>query len=94
VLIGTDFEKQVWEALCRIPYGDTRTYGDVARELDVQEGFRAVGRANGRNPVSIVVPCHRVVGPGGKLTGYGGGLWRKAHLLALESGQPTLPAAR
>jgi AraC family transcriptional regulator of adaptative response/methylated-DNA-[protein]-cysteine methyltransferase len=94
VLHGTDFEKQVWEALCRIPYGDTRTYGDVARELEVHDGFRAVGRANGRNPVSIVVPCHRVVGAGGKLTGYGGGLWRKAHLLALESGQPGLPAAR
>jgi O-6-methylguanine DNA methyltransferase len=94
VLAGTDFEKQVWEALCRIPYGGTRTYGDLARELDLPDGFRAVGRANGRNPVSIVVPCHRVVGAGGKLTGYGGGLWRKAHLLALESGQSGLLAAR
>jgi AraC family transcriptional regulator, regulatory protein of adaptative response / methylated-DNA-[protein]-cysteine methyltransferase len=94
VLVGTEFEKQVWEALCRIPYGGTRTYGDLARELESPDGFRAVGRANGRNPVSIVVPCHRVVGAGGKLTGYGGGLWRKAHLLALESGQPGLPAAR
>jgi len=94
VLVGTDFEKLVWEALCRIPYGVTRTYGDLARELDSPDGFRAVGRANGRNPVSIVVPCHRVIGSGGRLTGYGGGLWRKAHLLALESGQPTLPAAR
>jgi AraC family transcriptional regulator of adaptative response/methylated-DNA-[protein]-cysteine methyltransferase len=94
VLVGTHFERQVWEALCRIPYGGTRTYGEVARELDAPDGFRAVGRANGRNPVSIVVPCHRVVGAGGKLTGYGGGLWRKAHLLALESGQPGLPATR
>jgi len=94
VLVGTDFERLVWQALCRIPYGHTRTYGDLARELELPNGFRAVGRANGRNPVSIVVPCHRVVGGGGKLTGYGGGLWRKARLLALESGQPGLPAAR
>ena len=94
VLVGTNFEKQVWDALCRIPYGGTRTYGDLARELRAPDAFRAVGRANGRNPVSIVVPCHRVIGAGGKLTGYGGGLWRKAHLLALESGQPALSAAR
>ena len=94
VLEGTGFERQVWQALRRIPYAETRTYGDLARELCVPDGFRAVGRANGRNPVSIVVPCHRVVGSGGKLTGYGGGLWRKAHLLALENGQPGLPSAR
>ncbi|WP_329284647.1 methylated-DNA--[protein]-cysteine S-methyltransferase [Streptomyces sp. NBC_00691] len=85
-LIGTPFQLRVWEALLRIPYGETRTYGELAEELGNPGASRAVGLANGKNPVSIIVPCHRVVGAGGGLTGYGGGLDRKQRLLAFESG--------
>jgi methylated-DNA-[protein]-cysteine S-methyltransferase len=81
---GSDFQRVVWDALARIPYGVTRSYGQVAAEIGRPGASRAVGLANGRNPVSIVVPCHRVIGAGGALTGYGGGLERKAALLAFE----------
>ncbi|MFE5945097.1 methylated-DNA--[protein]-cysteine S-methyltransferase [Streptomyces sp. NPDC056480] len=85
-LIGTPFQLRVWEGLLRIPYGETRTYGELAEELGNPGASRAVGLANGKNPVSIIVPCHRVIGAGGGLTGYGGGLDRKQRLLAFESG--------
>ncbi|MFF0557623.1 methylated-DNA--[protein]-cysteine S-methyltransferase [Streptomyces sp. NPDC020472] len=85
-LIGTPFQLRVWEQLLRIPYGETRTYGELAEELGSPGASRAVGLANGKNPVSIIVPCHRVIGAGGGLTGYGGGLDRKQRLLAFESG--------
>ncbi|MFF5920709.1 methylated-DNA--[protein]-cysteine S-methyltransferase [Streptomyces flavochromogenes] len=85
-LIGTPFQLRVWEGLLRIPYGETRTYGELAEELGNPGASRAVGLANGKNPVSIIVPCHRVIGSGGSLTGYGGGLDRKQRLLAFESG--------
>ncbi|MEU8520151.1 methylated-DNA--[protein]-cysteine S-methyltransferase [Streptomyces sp. NBC_01216] len=85
-LVGTDFQLRVWELLRCIPYGETRTYGELAEELGNPGAARAVGLANGRNPVGIIVPCHRVVGAGGGLTGYGGGLDRKRRLLAFEAG--------
>lgn len=85
-LRGTAFQLQVWEVLCSIPYGVTRSYRDVAQALGNPKATRAVGQAIGRNPVSIVVPCHRVIGSDGRLTGYGGGLPRKRALLDLESG--------
>ncbi|MFB7834086.1 MULTISPECIES: methylated-DNA--[protein]-cysteine S-methyltransferase [unclassified Streptomyces] len=91
-LIGTPFQLRVWEGLLRIPYGETRTYGELAEELGNPGASRAVGLANGKNPVSIIVPCHRVVGASGSLTGYGGGLDRKQRLLAFESGTAA-PAA-
>jgi methylated-DNA-[protein]-cysteine S-methyltransferase len=81
---GTPFELRVWDELKRIPYGQTTTYGELARLLGRPGAARAVGRANGRNPISIVVPCHRVIGASGALTGYAGGLERKQALLALE----------
>ena len=81
---GTPFQHRVWDALRQIPYGETTTYGALAAGLGVPNAARAVGRANGLNPISVVVPCHRVVGASGKLTGYAGGLERKAQLLALE----------
>jgi AraC family transcriptional regulator of adaptative response/methylated-DNA-[protein]-cysteine methyltransferase len=81
---GTDFEEAVWDALKRIPLGETRSYGDIARALGQPEYSREVGRANGANKISIVVPCHRVIGSNGSLTGYGGGLWRKKWLLDHE----------
>jgi len=74
---GTDFQRQVWELLRTIPYGETRSYGELARKLGRPEASRAVGRANGTNPVSIIIPCHRVIGSNGTLVGYGGGLDRK-----------------
>lgn len=83
-LLGTPFERRVWAALQRIPFGETRSYGQLAAELGDARLARAVGRANGANPVSILVPCHRVIGAGGALTGYAGGLARKEHLLRLE----------
>ena len=83
---GTDFQQRVWRALQRIPYGRTWTYGRLAVEVGNPAASRAVGLANGRNPVGIVVPCHRVVGSNGDLTGYGAGLARKRFLLDLESG--------
>jgi methylated-DNA-[protein]-cysteine S-methyltransferase len=76
----------VWTALAQIPYGETRSYAQLARELGSPAAVRAVGLANGKNPISIVVPCHRVVGSNGSLTGYGGGLARKQQLLELERG--------
>src|ERR1700722_3528101 len=82
---GTRFQKLVWEALLGIPFGETRTYGEIAKQLGNPTATRAVGAANGRNPISIVVPCHRVIGANGKLTGFAGGLEAKAHLLKLET---------
>jgi methylated-DNA-[protein]-cysteine S-methyltransferase len=82
---GTDFQHSVWELLLGIPYGETTSYGALALELGDPRKVRAVGLANGRNPISIVVPCHRVIGADGSLTGYGGGLERKRQLLALEA---------
>jgi methylated-DNA-[protein]-cysteine S-methyltransferase len=87
-LSGTAFQRQVWNALLTIPFGETRSYGRIASEIGNPSAVRAVGAANGRNPVSIVVPCHRVVGSTGALTGFAGGLDVKAHLLAFESGLP------
>lgn len=84
---GTEFQKQVWTALLRIPFGETRTYGEMARAIGRPSASRAVGAANGRNPISIVAPCHRVVGSKGALTGFAGGLEVKARLLALEAGR-------
>ncbi len=83
---GTEFQKQVWAALTLIPYGTTATYGEIARQIGAPKASRAVGHANGRNPLFIVVPCHRVVGASGRLIGYGGGLSRKEALLTLERG--------
>lgn len=83
-LEGTEFQRRVWAALRTIPYGETRTYGQIAEQIGAPGAARAIGLANGRNPVGIVVPCHRVIGSGGGLTGYGGGLDRKRTLLALE----------
>ncbi len=85
-LQGTPFQKKVWAELARIPYGETRTYGDVAQAIGRPSAARAVGAANGRNPIGIVLPCHRVIGAGGELTGYAGGLEAKAFLLRLEAG--------
>ena len=87
-LRGTEFQRRVWEALLAIPYGQTRTYTDVARAIREPAAVRAVGAANGSNPCAIVVPCHRVVAAGGKLGGYGGGLPLKRRLLALEHATP------
>lgn len=81
---GTEFQRRVWEALRTIPYGRTVSYGDVARQIGSPHACRAVGMANHRNPISILIPCHRVVGTGGDLTGYGGGLEKKRFLLELE----------
>lgn len=81
---GTRFQNQVWEALLAIPFGETRSYGQLANQLGNPKATRAVGAANGRNPIAIVVPCHRVIGFSGKLTGFAGGLEAKAHLLGLE----------
>jgi len=92
-LEGNEFELRVWEALCRIPYGETVSYGEIAREIGAAGAARAVGLANGRNPVAVIVPCHRVIGADGGLTGYGGGLERKRLLLDLESGVLRLTAA-
>jgi methylated-DNA-[protein]-cysteine S-methyltransferase len=85
-LTGTPFQHRVWEALREIPYGETRTYGELARRVGRPSASRAVGLANGRNPIAVIVPCHRVIGSDGSLTGYGGGLERKQHLLELEAG--------
>ena len=82
---GTDFQRRVWAALCEIPYGETISYGELARWVGNPKASRAVGLANGRNPVAIIVPCHRVIGADGSLTGYGGGLERKVWLLEHEA---------
>ena len=81
---GTDFQKKVWAALLDIPYGETATYGEIATSIGQPTASRAVGMANGRNPISIIVPCHRIIGTSGKLVGYGGGLDRKQTLLNIE----------
>lgn len=81
---GTDFQKSVWAALLAIPYGETRSYAEIARAVGRPTAFRAVGAANGRNPISIIAPCHRVVGTNGALTGFAGGLEAKALLLGIE----------
>ncbi|MFI7383670.1 methylated-DNA--[protein]-cysteine S-methyltransferase [Streptomyces sp. NPDC049813] len=85
-LRGTPFQRRVWEELRHIPYGETRTYGELAAALGNPAASRAVGLANGKNPVGVIVPCHRVIGAGGGLTGYGGGLERKRRLLDFERG--------
>ena len=83
-LKGTPFQERVWRALTAIPYGTTISYGELARRVGNPRAVRAVGRANGRNPIAVIVPCHRVIGADGTLTGFGGGLDRKRTLLALE----------
>jgi methylated-DNA-[protein]-cysteine S-methyltransferase len=88
--VGTPFQRRVWDALRTIPYGQTRSYGQIAALLGVPGASRAVGLANGRNPIGIVVPCHRVVGSDGKLRGYAGGVERKRFLLDLEQGRRAL----
>jgi methylated-DNA-[protein]-cysteine S-methyltransferase len=85
-LTGTPFQRTVWDQLRRIPYGETRTYGQLAGILGAPAASRAVGLANGRNPIGIIIPCHRVIGANGGLTGYGGGLERKRRLLDFERG--------
>lgn len=87
---GTPFQQRVWNELLKIPYGQTISYGELARRVGNPNGSRAVGLANGANPISIVIPCHRVIGSNGRLTGYGGGLKNKEWLLALERGQLSL----
>jgi methylated-DNA-[protein]-cysteine S-methyltransferase len=83
-LVGRSFQRRVWKALLTIPYGETRSYGQIAEQIGSPGSSRAVGLANGRNPIGIIVPCHRVIGANGSLTGYGGGLDRKRALLELE----------
>jgi methylated-DNA-[protein]-cysteine S-methyltransferase len=92
-LRGTDFQLLCWHALLNIPYGETRTYGHMARQIGHPKAFRAVGMSNNRNPIAIIVPCHRVIATGGSLCGYGGGLDIKRQLLNLEQTQirPCLP---
>jgi methylated-DNA-[protein]-cysteine S-methyltransferase len=87
---GSPFERRVWQELLEIPYGETASYGEIARRIGAPSAARAVGLANGRNPIAVVVPCHRVIGANGSLTGYGGGLERKRWLLDLEAGRPAL----
>ncbi len=82
---GTEFQQRVWRALLAIPFGETRSYGQLAKQLGNPKAMRAVGAANGRNPIAIVAPCHRVIGASGQLTGFAGGLEAKAHLLSLEA---------
>ena len=93
-LNGTPFQKDVWEQLLAIPFGETRSYGQLARVLGKPQAMRAVGAAIGRNPISIIVPCHRVIGSSGKLTGFAGGLDTKAQLLTLEKSAPGSHATR
>ena len=83
--VGTEFQQRVWRALQTIPYGEIRTYGQIAAQIGAPRAVRAVGAANGRNPIPIVVPCHRVIGASGNLVGFGGGLDWKRFLLALEA---------
>ncbi len=84
---GTAFQKQVWKELCEIPFGQTISYLDLAKRIGNEKAVRTVGMANGRNPISVIVPCHRGIGSDGKLGGYGGGVWRKAYLLAHDGAQ-------
>jgi methylated-DNA-[protein]-cysteine S-methyltransferase len=83
-LAGSEFQRRVWQALLTIPYGETRSYGQIAEQIGASGAARAVGLANGHNPIAIIVPCHRVIGASGNLTGYGGGLARKQSLLEME----------
>lgn len=83
--VGTVFQKKVWAALLTIPFGETRSYGEIAKQIGSPKAVRAVGAANGKNPISIIAPCHRVIGANGKLTGFAGGLEAKAQLLGIES---------
>ncbi len=92
-LRGSEFQRRVWRALQTIPYGETRSYGKIAEQIGAPGSARAVGLANGHNPIAIVVPCHRVIGANGSLTGYGGGLDRKQTLLALERKHASATAA-
>jgi methylated-DNA-[protein]-cysteine S-methyltransferase len=85
-MVGNPFEQRVWEELQTIPYGETTSYGEIAHRVGAPNAARAVGLANGRNPIAVIVPCHRVIGADGSLTGYGGGLERKRLLLDLEAG--------
>jgi methylated-DNA-[protein]-cysteine S-methyltransferase len=87
---GTDFQRRVWQALCGIPYGRTVSYGELARHIGAERAVRAVGAANGANPIAIIIPCHRVIGANGSLTGFGGGLPMKRALLDLEQGKRRL----
>jgi methylated-DNA-[protein]-cysteine S-methyltransferase len=91
--VGTPFQKRVWRALLTIPFGETRTYGEIAQDLGDRNATRAVGAANGKNPIPIIAPCHRVIGASGSLVGFGGGLDVKAALLDLESGSATFDLA-
>jgi methylated-DNA-[protein]-cysteine S-methyltransferase len=91
---GTPFQRRVWRALRDIPYGETASYGEIARRLGRPSASRAVGLANGRNPIAVIVPCHRVIGSDGSLTGYGGGLERKRLLLDLEAARVAHPLVR
>ncbi|MDH3797478.1 MAG: methylated-DNA--[protein]-cysteine S-methyltransferase [Desulfobacterales bacterium] len=84
LLKGTDFQKAVWRQLQKIPFGQTASYGDVARAVGSPRAFRAVGNANNKNPIPLIIPCHRVIGSDGKLVGFGGGIWRKEWLLEHE----------
>ena len=84
ILEGTDFQKAVWRQLQKIPFGETASYGDVARAIGNPKAFRAVGNANNKNPSPVIIPCHRVIGSDGKLVGFGGGIWRKEWLLDHE----------
>lgn len=92
-LDGTEFQRRVWAALRTIPYGETRSYGEIAAQIGSPAASRAVGLANGRNPIGIIVPCHRVIGSGGAMTGYGGGIDRKRALLSLERTRTPAQAA-
>ena len=87
---GTPFQQDVWQALTKIPYGETRSYAEIAKKIGRPDAVRAVGAANGQNPIPIVIPCHRVIGSNGKLAGFGGGLPAKRFLLDLESKQKPL----
>ena len=91
---GTEFQRNVWRRLQEIPYGETISYGELAKRVGNPKASRAVGAANGQNPIPIVIPCHRVIGANGKLTGFGGGLPTKEALLALEARQLVLPESR
>ena len=89
---GTQFQNQVWNALLEIPFGETRTYGQIAKQLGKPNAMRAVGAANGKNPISIIAPCHRVIGANGDLTGFAGGLGAKRYLLGMERSVTLTPA--
>ena len=91
-LTGTEFQRRVWAALQTIPYGETRSYGEIAEQIGSPAASRAVGLANGRNPISIIIPCHRVIGAAGALTGYAGGIERKKMLIALEKNPAEMQA--